>query len=552
LTLWSDFLNLNLTPKFCINNRKPGDEMKNRHFLFLTVLTVLLIGVGSSFGDVWVPPVGQMVADSINVHLNITDDSTVVDYKTILFLRKLVSDDYNLNFTRHASLGQIDTQSVNIEFSDSLGDLQFGDQLFTFSANSHATIEETLRVAVQSRIVFDRFFSILDLSQYLFAAFENQVWWPDIGISDSLNLFVNVTANRTINLFLEDRLLGSDRNLDVQFHGFEQGLWGDGFSFRLEVDGSNGNHYQVSDSLAYTLTPETRAETPGIIKIDDVRINLSSYGIPENQIYYYDQNADILLNAELADRLAPMWLWYPNDETDAVVCLEGMVGRSIWGYYDEYYQRDSLTIRKVNVDGAQKGFFIFVPWMRNLLEGQDDWWWIEPHLRVEISDQHVGESARFILITAPTDPSRIRFSISDQLQFNSWSSPFDSVKLTSERDIHVLTFSGFCRSTGIALVEWGPNDVLPEADPLPTDLSISAFPNPFNSSTTISFSVPQPGFCSISVLDINGREVERLDEEWQEAGKHEIVWNARVGAGVYFIRLITPQGSTTGKVILVR
>ncbi|MAV64194.1 MAG: hypothetical protein CMG00_03265 [Candidatus Marinimicrobia bacterium] len=67
----------------------------------------------------------------------------------------------------------------------------------------------------------------------------------------------------------------------------------------------------------------------------------------------------------------------------------------------------------------------------------------------------------------------------------------------------------------------------------------SAYPNPFNPSINIDFSVQNTSSIMISVFDINGRKVQDLYEGVVLSGDHSIVWepNSKISSGVYFIRL---------------
>ena len=71
----------------------------------------------------------------------------------------------------------------------------------------------------------------------------------------------------------------------------------------------------------------------------------------------------------------------------------------------------------------------------------------------------------------------------------------------------------------------------------PPTLTLSSFPNPFNSSTTIRYSLPRPGRYALDVVDIQGRLVTRLADGWREAGSYREVWNAdQMVSGTYLIR----------------
>jgi hypothetical protein len=69
------------------------------------------------------------------------------------------------------------------------------------------------------------------------------------------------------------------------------------------------------------------------------------------------------------------------------------------------------------------------------------------------------------------------------------------------------------------------------------------YPNPFNPSTTISYSVPEVSQVQLKIYDISGSEVEVLMDEIKPSGHYNIVWNASgFPSGVYFIRF-TAQAS---------
>ena len=87
-----------------------------------------------------------------------------------------------------------------------------------------------------------------------------------------------------------------------------------------------------------------------------------------------------------------------------------------------------------------------------------------------------------------------------------------------------------------------------------TSILASPYPNPFNSSTTISYSLPSAQTVSLRVYDLAGREIAKLAEEpAQVAGLHAVTWDASgVGAGVYVVRLESGGLKTVQKVVLVK
>lgn len=79
------------------------------------------------------------------------------------------------------------------------------------------------------------------------------------------------------------------------------------------------------------------------------------------------------------------------------------------------------------------------------------------------------------------------------------------------------------------------------------------YPNPFNPSTTIKYEIPATGFVSVIIFNMLGQEVAVLVNESQQAGIHEVNWNAsNMPSGVYFYRIKTSGYSDTRKMILVK
>ena len=79
------------------------------------------------------------------------------------------------------------------------------------------------------------------------------------------------------------------------------------------------------------------------------------------------------------------------------------------------------------------------------------------------------------------------------------------------------------------------------------------YPNPFNPTTTISFSIPQFGLTTITAYTINGRQLETLTNEVLSIGNYSINWSASsFPSGVYLIRMESGEFTQTQKVLLVK
>jgi len=82
-----------------------------------------------------------------------------------------------------------------------------------------------------------------------------------------------------------------------------------------------------------------------------------------------------------------------------------------------------------------------------------------------------------------------------------------------------------------------------------------AYPNPFNFTTTIKYTVPLITNVSLQVFDVNGKLVETLVDGMVPVGMHSVVWDAGgIGAGVYFVRMKDEEGRINGmrRVMLIR
>jgi photosystem II stability/assembly factor-like uncharacterized protein len=89
---------------------------------------------------------------------------------------------------------------------------------------------------------------------------------------------------------------------------------------------------------------------------------------------------------------------------------------------------------------------------------------------------------------------------------------------------------------------------------IPTSYFLSNnFPNPFNPSTKIRYSIPQSAKVQIKIFDMLGNEIETLINEEKSVGTYELNWNAiDLPSGVYFYQLKTGKFIETKKMILIK
>ncbi|MDP8237739.1 MAG: T9SS type A sorting domain-containing protein [Candidatus Hatepunaea meridiana] len=80
-----------------------------------------------------------------------------------------------------------------------------------------------------------------------------------------------------------------------------------------------------------------------------------------------------------------------------------------------------------------------------------------------------------------------------------------------------------------------------------------SYPNPFNSTTRISYELNDIMNVEVSIFNTLGQQIAVLDRGERAAGTYNLTWNAdNVPSGIYFIKLITPTVKLTRKVLLVR
>lgn len=94
---------------------------------------------------------------------------------------------------------------------------------------------------------------------------------------------------------------------------------------------------------------------------------------------------------------------------------------------------------------------------------------------------------------------------------------------------------------------------------VPNDYSLGQnYPNPFNPTTIIAYRLRQDAHVRIEVFDIQGRLVRVLEDKFQTAGQHSVLWDSHddndraVASGIYFYRMTTPDFRFSRKMVLVR
>ncbi len=93
---------------------------------------------------------------------------------------------------------------------------------------------------------------------------------------------------------------------------------------------------------------------------------------------------------------------------------------------------------------------------------------------------------------------------------------------------------------------------------LPTVFQLNNYPNPFNPTTIISYSLPETGTVDLSIMSIDGRLIARLMDGVQQKGQYQRLWDSQseagkvLPAGIYFIRLEQNQTVASRKILLLK
>jgi len=108
--------------------------------------------------------------------------------------------------------------------------------------------------------------------------------------------------------------------------------------------------------------------------------------------------------------------------------------------------------------------------------------------------------------------------------------------------------------------EFAPDDLqLNVEDETPSNFAIRGnYPNPFNPSTTIEFTMPENAFVNLTIYTMTGQKVRELVSGTMAEGIHSVVWDGRddsglpVSAGLYVTQLKMGEVVRTGRMTLVK
>ena len=118
------------------------------------------------------------------------------------------------------------------------------------------------------------------------------------------------------------------------------------------------------------------------------------------------------------------------------------------------------------------------------------------------------------------------------------------------------------------LYNWGESapsnvvtmNILAEEDPTSSlsTLSIKNYPNPFNPSTSIQYSIPKSGNVAITIYNAKGQLVKQLLKESKKEGNYTILWDGKnqagqiMNSGIYYCQVKMKSESSTTRLVLMK
>lgn len=184
--------------------------------------------------------------------------------------------------------------------------------------------------------------------------------------------------------------------------------------------------------------------------------------------------------------------------------------------------------------------------------------WVEYNLIVPDSNLY----SILLRISSLSTSARIGYVLDDVListwdlpvtgSWDSWTTVPTELNIASgEHRLKIFAFiGGFNLNWMDITIQTAINNI----DLLATAYSLDQnFPNPFNPSTTLSFSIPTPGYVDLTIFNIKGEKIENLIDKKLTEGKHKVLFDAsRFSSGIYIYRLLVNGKSLFRKMLLIK
>jgi plastocyanin len=171
---------------------------------------------------------------------------------------------------------------------------------------------------------------------------------------------------------------------------------------------------------------------------------------------------------------------------------------------------------------------------------------------------NLGDTVKFVLATIHNarEVSQTTWNANGTTSNGGFETPFGGGTVVLQQTgthYYVCVNHAFMGMKGQIVVNTS-SDVQTSNNNVPSSFDLSQnFPNPFNPSTKISFSLPQKSNFTLKIYNAIGQEIKTLVNGEADAGIHEIEFNgSNLASGIYFYRLSTPGFTDTKRLVLLK
>jgi|WetSurMetagenome_2_1015567.scaffolds.fasta_scaffold51779_2 photosystem II stability/assembly factor-like uncharacterized protein len=166
-------------------------------------------------------------------------------------------------------------------------------------------------------------------------------------------------------------------------------------------------------------------------------------------------------------------------------------------------------------------------------------------------------SLRYICYVPGSSASYMLFSVYGSMYTMDCGNTYSIVDSSAHLNIDFSTpAAGWANGISFGVILKWAGQPLPVKDnqkPVSIFMLEQNFPNPFNPSTKIKYSIPQSSNVELKVFDILSNEIETLINEEKSVGTYEINWNAEgLPSGVYFYQIKAGDYIKTKKMVLLK
>jgi len=161
------------------------------------------------------------------------------------------------------------------------------------------------------------------------------------------------------------------------------------------------------------------------------------------------------------------------------------------------------------------------------------------HIRLELNDEHLPDVWNYFWCVDQSCLPPNTYSFDDILGANVTDSVFlhifpEDMEGTGDITITAVPLTNPTPQQSLTFrVHFGNAVDDPYSQSAPDVYSVvRAYPNPFNPSATVSYTLDRAGYTEVIVIDLLGQPIRNLFQGWQTAGIHNLTWDGTDTRGV--------------------